>query len=419
MKKYIVYLCVLFALIIAAPKAVLAAETGSATLSVQKNDVGISLEFPESKAGKVTSLRMQLRVTATSGTMDKPSFKFDDTINSYVKDARVSKEQGAGYIVDIIISGKSSQSIFGKAAGGKIGTLTVKPTGDNNQITVEVMSQDKDSNTPGIKYVEANGLKELVMTLSNTNPVTVTSSGGTSEPSKTSEPSNTPKPSKTSNPSKTPKPTASDKTNTDTKQPEATEAPNKDTQNILSVSCKSGSKSVYFNWQKVDDADGYVLYEYNNKSKEYKSIKTIKDGNKTSYSKKFKYASAHSFSIRSYKMAADGSITYGDYSPIVDIKVPPAKVTGLSYAKGGSKVTLSWKKVSNAKGYKIYRSNKKKGRFSLVKTISKGKKVKYVDRHVSSGGTYYYKIRAYVKDTQGKQHYGEYSKVLKAFVTGK
>lgn len=394
MKKYILYMCILFACFVALPAAAFAAETGRATLTVQNNNVDVSLELPEGKAVQITSLRMKMCVSVVSGTMEQPAFKFKDTIKSYLKDASVTKQKDGSYIVDVIISGKNSGEIFDNSNGGGIGTVAVNPTSRSYQIKVEVMSQDKDSNTPGIKYVGGSGLKEEIMPLANTNPVMVSSNG------------NTP---------------PSDKPDTGTNQPPNVTGTNPAEninvgRNILNVSCKAGSKKVYFKWQKNEKADGYVLYEYDKKTKQDKIVATITDANKTSYSKSFKNATKYLFRMRPFKTASDGSRIYGDYSPVVSIKVPPAGVKGFLASKTKSKVTLSWKKMSSAKGYKLYKSSRKNGKYSMIKRIKKNSRVKYTDSRVNGGQTYYYKIRAYVKGEQKRIMDGKFSKVLKVRV---
>ena len=80
---------------------------------------------------------------------------------------------------------------------------------------------------------------------------------------------------------------------------------------------------------------------------------------------------------------------------------------------GSGKITVSFKKISGAKGYQItYSTNSKfKGSSSpnttsVKKTISKLKK----------GKTYYVKVRAYKLDSQKNKIYGKYSKVAKVKV---
>ena len=82
------------------------------------------------------------------------------------------------------------------------------------------------------------------------------------------------------------------------------------------------------------------------------------------------------------------------------------------------KVKVSWEKVSDAKGYGVYRSSQKSGTFKLLKTISKNSTVKYTDGAVSPNRTYYYKVRAYTLDGE-KKKWSSYSSSVKAKIPQK
>ncbi len=97
------------------PMAVYAAGDKSGKLTVDSNKVEVSLTIPEGKTEAITSLRLQLRVAAESGTMDAPTFAFGSSIGSSVQDAAITQEEGGSYLVDLILSGKRNQDIF-KAA---------------------------------------------------------------------------------------------------------------------------------------------------------------------------------------------------------------------------------------------------------------------------------------------------------------
>ncbi|MDO5425167.1 MAG: hypothetical protein Q4F41_15705 [Eubacteriales bacterium] len=56
---------------------------------------------------------------------------------------------------------------------------------------------------------------------------------------------------------------------------------------------------------------------------------------------------------------------------------------------------LKWKKVSGASGYIIYRADKKGGSYKKLATVKKGSTVTYTDKKLTTGKTYYYKVRAY------------------------
>jgi hypothetical protein len=74
-----------------------------------------------------------------------------------------------------------------------------------------------------------------------------------------------------------------------------------------------------------------------------------------------------------------------------------------------SKVYLTWKRVSNASKYRIYRSAQKAGKYKLIKSTSD---LKYTDSTVKAGKTYYYKLKAEGKDKNGASVYSGFSKSL-------
>ena len=70
-------------------------------------------------------------------------------------------------------------------------------------------------------------------------------------------------------------------------------------------------------------------------------------------------------------------------------------------------ITMSWKKVSNATGYEVYRATSKKGKYTKVKTTTS---ITYKQGKLTRGKTYYYKVRAY-KSINGSKIYGNFSSV--------
>ena len=128
MKKWIKMVLASFFLFALVPMAVNAAGNHSGKLAAEGNKVSVSLTIPEGKAGAVTSLRLQLRVTANSGTMGAPTFAFDKSIGSTVQDAAITQEKGGSYLVDIILSGKKEQNLFKDSETASLGALTLNPT---------------------------------------------------------------------------------------------------------------------------------------------------------------------------------------------------------------------------------------------------------------------------------------------------
>lgn len=110
-------------------------------------------------------------------------------------------------------------------------------------------------------------------------------------------------------------------------------------------------------------------------------------------------------------VSADGKVvatcTANVSKPVV---TKPAKVKIKSAKKKGKKVTLKWKKISDAAGYVVYMKTNS-GKFKAVKTVKKAKTVKAVIS-LKKGNKYSFKIRAYKLDEETNV-YGAYSKIKK------
>lgn len=381
MKNSIRFVMVILVLFLAVPAAVLAAGTNSGTLTVDKNNVAVSLHLPEGKTGGITSLRLQLRVSVVSGSMGEPAFTFYSAVKSKVRDARISKEKDGSYLVDIIVSGKKEQKLFVDSEDLKLGTLRVAPVGQNAQIRVEFASQ-KDGK-PAVTYVDSDGLNSIRASLSKADAVIVKSSDSTPVQSRAPQ------------------------------VPDSGAGKASGKKLKLTVSVKNGSRRVAFRWTKDEGADGYVLFRYDASVKKYVGVKTFAGAGKVSYSRTYRYGKKYSFKVCSYKKAAGGTKVYGTMSAVSKVKMPPARVKGVAARSAGyMKTELSWKKVSKAKGYQIYGSRKKNGPYSRMKTVSSGSTKRIRLAGAKNKKISYYKIRAYIKGANKKRVYGRFSQVI-------
>lgn len=89
------------------------------------------------------------------------------------------------------------------------------------------------------------------------------------------------------------------------------------------------------------------------------------------------------------------------------VKVTPvfAKLSMKAASSGHDSVKLSWAKDKRADGYKVYRRTAENKNF---KVIADTKKRNYVDKKLTTGEKYTYKVRAY-RTIGGKKVYGSYS----------
>ena len=135
------------------------------------------------------------------------------------------------------------------------------------------------------------------------------------------------------------------------------------------------------------------------------SVYNMQDGSFTGSSKM--YNAIYSQHIRKCKRM--NSFTRYKLSDRVRLNAhkTPGKVAISSVSRVGSgKLKITWKKVSGATGYQIYRSTQKNSGYRRIKNLS-SKSSSYTNSKLKNGKRYYYKIRAY-KSIDGKTYYGKF-----------
>lgn len=164
-------------------------------------------------------------------------------------------------------------------------------------------------------------------------------------------------------------------------------------------------------WKVVPAATSYQIYRSTAKDGDYQNIKTIDNVGTSSWTdSSVKTGKTYYYKIKTVVKTQNGEQTSG-FSNVKSAKAVPAKTTLKAKASDAKNVKLTWSKVKGASGYEIYRSNSKDGKYSKVKTISKGSTTSYKNGKLKKSTTYYYKIRAYRK-VNGKKVYGSYSSVV-------
>lgn len=419
MKKRLTHilLCMLL-LTLFFPVSVKAEEKNRATLTVDENRVGISLEIPAGKTDALHSLRIRLSVTSSEEITG--TFAFDNNIHTTVQDAAWSK-QNSVYIMDVILSGK--QDLISENGTLSLGTLSL--TSDSAKSWSAEIGISENS----LEYVNSFGTYEKITDM-NVTPVTVKVENAEPEPTPEPTPTATPIPPEppvviptaTPIPPEPPViiPTATPAPPTPTVTPEPTPKPefNPSAKYKLSTSVKTGSNRISFKWKQAKGADGYQIYQYNSKTKKYERMKTVLDPKVTSYtSKTLSYGTTYSFKIRAFQVNEDGKRTYGSFGPVVKATTAPARPSSLTVKSSRKKeAAVSWKKVKGATGYQIYRSTSSKGTYKRIKTTMGNSAIKYTDKTVSSRRTYYYKVRAFSVNSSGKRIYGNFTSVKRVKV---
>lgn len=168
----------------------------------------------------------------------------------------------------------------------------------------------------------------------------------------------------------------------------------------VKASAESASGPVKLSWSETaDDVTGYRVYRYDPEQEKYVYLKSTK--NRSYTDENVSSGKTYQYKVRCY-WTIGGTNYYGNYSSVVSVTTPPAKVSGVSTAvRSSTYLTLSWDKVSGASGYRIYKYNTSSKAYEKVTTISKGSTVSYKITGLTVATEYQFKVRAYKKTDTG------------------
>jgi len=179
---------------------------------------------------------------------------------------------------------------------------------------------------------------------------------------------------------------------------------------ICSASCKfvgptaeisnvQSSGKIKLTWNAVENAEKYVVYRSTSKTGTYSKMYTT---TKTSYTNTNAKPGKYYYY---YVVAVDANGVVSEKSNIVGRTCDYARpaVTASNVASTG-KVKLTWTAVEGATSYKVYRSTKENGTYSLMKTVKDGATT-YTNTNAVAGKKYYYKVRAYGANSSATSAY--------------
>ncbi len=156
------------------------------------------------------------------------------------------------------------------------------------------------------------------------------------------------------------------------------------------ITAKQTASTITLTWNKVTGATGYRVYQYNSSKKEWVAIQTLKTN--TLKVSGLKSGTTYKFKVRAYKN--DAGTIWSSSSEVLTTATKPVtpKITSLTSTK--AKATLKWSNVSGESGYVVYYSTKQDSGFTKLYTC-KANALSYTKANLTSGKTYYFKVRAY------------------------
>lgn len=153
---------------------------------------------------------------------------------------------------------------------------------------------------------------------------------------------------------------------------------------------QTGFDSATLSWEPVVGASGYYLYR--NDGSGYQKYKTFVKGTDTSFTD----SALECGKTYQYKVLAWRGETESDFSNVISATPALAEISGVkASAAGYASVKVSWEKVDGANGYKVYRYDTKKKKYTLLKTVKSGDTRSFKNTGLKTGTTYKYKVKAY------------------------
>lgn len=133
-----------------------------------------------------------------------------------------------------------------------------------------------------------------------------------------------------------------------------------------------GDRKIKLSWSKAKDAQGYIVYRYNAKTRKYAVIANTK---KTAYTdKKRTPGTVYRYLVKAYGVSLNKKVIYGQVSNCASAVTKPQTPKITSVKKDGTtKAAIQLKTERNVKGYQLYEYMWQTKKFKLVGKIE-GKK---------------------------------------------
>ncbi len=155
----------------------------------------------------------------------------------------------------------------------------------------------------------------------------------------------------------------------------------------VSISGSSSSGKPIVKWETVEGAAKYYIYRSTSKSSGYTRIKTAVSAR--SYTDTTaKAGTNYYYKVKAIHADTDANSGYSSVvNRVCDLKRPSVTIQLTS----GGNPYLKWREISGAEKYYVYRAASKSGTY---KRIGSTTAEKYINKDVTAGKTYYYKVKA-------------------------
>ena len=152
---------------------------------------------------------------------------------------------------------------------------------------------------------------------------------------------------------------------------------------VVKIGNSATSGRPMLTWNAVSGATSYKVYRATSQNGTYSLLGTV---TATSYTNTGAKAGVTYY----YKVKAVNSAGESAFSNVVSGKTTVTTLT-MGHSASSGKPQLTWKAVSGAASYRVYRATTKNGAYSVINTT---KALTYTNTGAALGTTYYYKVEA-------------------------
>lgn len=158
---------------------------------------------------------------------------------------------------------------------------------------------------------------------------------------------------------------------------------------VKNLQTTPGNNSVTLSWDAVSGATGYRVYRYDETQKKWVKIAAVKTCRYTDTGRSA--GATYKYAVRSYK-TVNGTVYPSSTYPTKLGMANLNNVSGYNTTSTPTSVTISWNKVANADGYRVYRYNTTKKKWEKIATTNQSS---YTDNGRQPMTGYKYTVRAY------------------------
>ena len=171
------------------------------------------------------------------------------------------------------------------------------------------------------------------------------------------------------------------------------------------IARETSTGTVLLEWSSVPEADGYDVYRKTSTGS-YSLIKSV--STTSTYNYKLSTGQTYSYKVCAYytENSVKHTTEFSDTVSVTILSIATPSIKSIAQSAAGTAL-ISWSTISAADGYELWRSRTENGTYSLMKSVDGTATSNY---NLTSGVTYYYKVRAYKNTSDGTKEHGAYSK---------